>query len=185
MPTRQSRRRQAAIIHLTTAERDMLLAHGDPVAGFTATFRDAPAHGPLVRLELAGDELDDFLDAFEQTANSAQNEVAMERLGQAFARIEAGFAGETDPGWHMLRPALSRVDISAKQGQYVAFIQTYTRLHRRAPAESEIQDYFQTTPPSVHGMLNTLQRRGFISRVPGVARSTKVLLAPHEIPELE
>ncbi len=163
----------------------MLLVHGDPVAGFTETLRNAPAHGPLVCLELEGDELDAFLNAFEQTAHSAQNEVAMERLGQAFARVKAGFTGETDPGWHMLRPALSRVGMSPKQGQYVAFIQTYTRLHRRAPAESEVQDYFQTTPPSVHGMLKTLQRKGFISRVAGVARSTKVLLAPHEIPELE
>ncbi len=185
MPTLQSRRRQAAIIHLTAAERDMLLAHGDPLAGFAETFRSASVHGALVCLELEGVALDEFLDAFDQTANSAQNEVAMERLGQALARVEAGFAGETDPGWHMLRPALCRVDMSPKQGQYVAFIQTYTRLHRRAPAESEIQDYFQTTPPSVHGMLKTLQRKGFISRVAGVARSTKVLLAPHEIPELE
>ena len=67
----------------------------------------------------------------------------------------------------------------------MAFIQTHTRLHRHAPAESELQGYFQTTPPGVHGMLKTLQRKGFISRVAGVARSIKVLLAPHEIPELE
>jgi repressor LexA len=163
----------------------MLLAHGDPVAGFAETFRNASAHGPLVCLELEGVELDRFLDAFEQTANSAQNEVAMERLGQAFTRVAAGFAGDTDPGWHMLRPALSCVDMSPEQGQYLAFIQAYTRLHRRAPAESEIQDYFRTTPPSVHEMLKTLQRNGFISRVAGVARSTTLLLAPHEIPELE
>ena len=185
MPTRQSRRRKAAIIHLTAAERDMLLAHGDASAGFTERFRNARGHGPLVCLELDGDEIEDFLDAFEHTANSAQNEVAMDRLGQAFTRVEAGFAGETDPGWHMLRPALSRLDMSSKQGQYVAFIQTYMRVHRRAPAESEIQQYFHATPPSVHGMLKTLQRKGFISRVAGVARSTTVLLAPHEIPELE
>jgi hypothetical protein len=33
-------------------------------------------------------------------------------------------------------------------------------------------------------MLKTLQRRGFISRDAGVGRSTRVLLAPHQIPEL-
>jgi hypothetical protein len=48
-----------------------------------------------------------------------------------------------------------------------------------------MQEYFRTTPPSVHGMLKTLQQRKFISREAGVVRSTKVLLAPHEIPELE
>ena len=30
----------------------------------------------------------------EETANSAHNDVAMERLGQAFAHVEASFAGE-------------------------------------------------------------------------------------------
>ena len=77
------------------------------------------------------------------------------------------------------------VDVSRKQGQYIAFIHAYARLHRRAPAESEIQTYFRTTPPSVHEMLKTLQRKRFISRTAGVARSTRVLLPDHEIPELE
>ena len=163
----------------------MLLAHGDPFAGFDEVFRQARIHGPLVSLDLEPDVLDEFLCAFEATANSAQNDIAMERLGHAFARIEAGFEGEADPGWHMLRPALSRLDVSPKQGQYLAFIYAYTRVHRRAPAESEIQDYFHTTPPSVHGMLKTLQKRGLVSRRAGEARSTKVLLAAHEIPELE
>lgn len=184
MATRPSRRRRTATIHLTTAERDMLLAHGDASAGFAETFHKASLYSSLVCLELEGAELDDFLNAFEQTANSAQNEYAIERLGHAFARVEAGFAGEVDPGWHMLRPAVSRLDLTPVQGQYLAFIEAYTRLHRRAPAESEMQAYFRTTPPSVHNMLKTLQRKGFISRVAGVARSTKVLLAPHEIPEL-
>lgn len=163
----------------------MLLAHGDPSAGFDEVFRQARINGPLICLDLEPDVLDDFLRAFEATANSTQNDIAMERLGHALARIEAGIEGEADPGWHMLRPALSRLDVSPKQGQYLAFIHTYTRVHRRAPAESEIQDYFRTTPPSVHGMLKTLQKHGLISRRAGEARSTKVLLAAHEIPELE
>lgn len=163
----------------------MLLAHGDAYADFHEVFRQARVYGPLVCLDLQPDALEDFLVAFEATANSAQNDEAMERLGDAFARVEAGFAGEADPGWHMLRPALSRLDVSPKQGQYLAFIYTYTRVHRRAPAESDIQAYFRTTPPSVHGMLKTLQKRGFLSRRAGEARSTRVLLAAHEIPELE
>jgi hypothetical protein len=163
----------------------MLLAHGAVTAGFRETFDAARVSGPLVSLELEGDELDDFLEAFEQSANSAQNDLAMEHLGRAFARVDEGLAGDTDPGWHMLRPAISRLDMSAKQGQYLAFIHSYTRLHRRPPAEAEIQDYFRTTPPSVHEMVKTLQRKRFISRVAGQPRSIKVLLAPHEIPELE
>jgi repressor LexA len=37
-----------------------------------------------------------------------------------------------------------------KQGQYLAYIHLYTRLHRRPPAEADIQQYFCVTPPSVH-----------------------------------
>jgi len=29
-----------------------------------------------------------------------------------------------------------------KQGQYLAFIHLYTRLHRRPPAETDMQEYF-------------------------------------------
>jgi DNA-binding MarR family transcriptional regulator len=62
-----------------------------------------------------------------------------------------------------------------KQGQYLAYIHLYTRLHRRPPAEADIQQYFCVTPPSVHQMVLTLERAGFIRRQPGVARSIAVL----------
>jgi hypothetical protein len=32
-----------------------------------------------------------------------------------------------------------------KQGQYLAFIHLYTRLHRRPPAETDMQEYFRVT----------------------------------------
>ena len=40
-----------------------------------------------------------------------------------------------------------------KQGQYLAFIHLYTRLHRRPPAEADMQQYFRVSPPSVHQMV--------------------------------
>jgi hypothetical protein len=49
-----------------------------------------------------------------------------------------------------------------KQGQYLAFIYAYTRLHRRPPAEADMQQYFRVSPPSVHQMVLTLERAGFI-----------------------
>jgi hypothetical protein len=36
-----------------------------------------------------------------------------------------------------------------KQGQYLAFIDAYTRVNRRPPAEWEMQRHFGVTPPSV------------------------------------
>jgi DNA-binding MarR family transcriptional regulator len=63
-----------------------------------------------------------------------------------------------------------------KKGQYLAYIHRYTRLHRRPPAEADIQQYFRVTSPSVHQMVLTLERAGFIRRQPGAARSIEVLV---------
>jgi len=70
------------------------------------------------------------------------------------------------------------------QGQYLAFIYAYTRVLRRPPAEADIQKYFEVTPPTVHQMLITLERKGLIRRTPGVARSIEVLVAPESLPVL-
>ena len=71
-----------------------------------------------------------------------------------------------------------------KQGQYLAFIYAYTRLNRRPPAEIDMQRYFQVSPPSVHQMVLTLEREGFIRRQPGVARSIEMLIDPECLPVL-
>jgi DNA-binding MarR family transcriptional regulator len=71
-----------------------------------------------------------------------------------------------------------------KQGQYLAFIYAYTCLHRRPPAEADMRQYFRVSPPSVHQMVLTLERAGFIRRQPGAARSIEVLVDPKLLPEL-
>ena len=71
-----------------------------------------------------------------------------------------------------------------KQGQYLAFIYTYSHMFRRPPAETDMQRHFQVSPPSVHQMIVTLERNGFIRRQPGVARSIQVLVAPGDLPIL-
>lgn len=60
---------------------------------------------------------------------------------------------------------------TAKQGQYLAFIYAYTTLHGRPPAERDMEQFFRTSPPSVHNMVKTLERDGYIRRESGVARS--------------
>jgi len=72
-----------------------------------------------------------------------------------------------------------------KQGQYLAFIYAYTLVMGRPPAEADIQRFFAVTPPSVHQMVLTLERRGFISRKPGVARSIQLLVDPETLPRLQ
>ena len=71
-----------------------------------------------------------------------------------------------------------------KQGQYLAFIDAYTRVHGRPPAETDMQRHFRVSPPSVHQMVLTLERAGFIRRQPGLARSIEVLVPPERLPVL-
>jgi len=61
-----------------------------------------------------------------------------------------------------------------KQGQYLAFIYAYTRLHRRPPAEADMQQYFRVSPPSVHQMVLTLERAGFIRRSLATSKSSLI-----------
>lgn len=58
----------------------------------------------------------------------------------------------------------------------LAFIAAYTKLHRRPPAEADLQKYFGVTPPTVHNMILTLEKHRLIARVPGRARSIEVLV---------
>ena len=78
----------------------------------------------------------------------------------------------------------SRKFFTAKQGQYLAYIHLYTRLHRRPPAETNMQEYFRVSPPSVHQMVLTLERGGFIRRQPRTPRSIELLVDPNQLPDL-
>ena len=72
-----------------------------------------------------------------------------------------------------------------KQGQYLAFIYYYRKIHDQAPAEADIQKYFRVSPSAVHQMILSLEERGLIERVPGQARSIQILLTREEIPDLD
>ena len=72
-----------------------------------------------------------------------------------------------------------------KQGQYLAFIYYYTKVNGRPPAQTDLQRYFRTTPPTVHQMILTLEQKGLISRVPGQARAIEVLLPLEQLPPLQ
>jgi DNA-binding MarR family transcriptional regulator len=94
-------------------------------------------------------------------------------------------AGRTDEQLNgMAGVSPSTKTFTPKQGQYLAYIHLYTRLHRRPPAEADIQQYFRVTPPSVHQMVLTLESAGLIRRQPGAARSIEVLVDPEHLPEL-
>jgi repressor LexA len=81
-------------------------------------------------------------------------------------------------------PEQPKGEFTALQGQYLAFIHLYSLIHRRAPAEAEIQQFFRVTPPTVHQMILTLEGRGLLGRTPGAARSLRVLVRPAKLPQL-
>jgi hypothetical protein len=72
-----------------------------------------------------------------------------------------------------------------KQGQYLAFIHYYTKVNGQPPAEADFQRYFRVSPPSVHAMIVALEKRGFLSRVPGKGRSISLNLGREQLPDLE
>jgi SOS-response transcriptional repressor LexA len=71
------------------------------------------------------------------------------------------------------------------QGQYLAFIHMYTKVNGVPPAEADMQRYFRVTPPSVHRMILALEKVRLIERIPGKARSIRVVVPVAEIPFLE
>ena len=76
-------------------------------------------------------------------------------------------------------------DYTPRQGQYIAFIYYYTKLNGRPPAEHDMARYFNVSPPAVHQMIVTLEKRRLIERIPGQARSVRLLLGREELPDLE
>ncbi len=183
--TRRVAAKTAFFIQLTTQERELLLQHIVPPNALDHLLGRAASTGPLISLHLSLDELDEFMRHLEETAHSAQNLQAQNRLGQLLTRLESGLSGDVDQGAHMVRPAAARLGYTRLQGQYLAFIYYYTKLHRRSPAEADLRAYFRVSPPAVHDMLRTLQRRRFIARTPAAPRSIRILLPPEQIPDLE
>jgi DNA-binding MarR family transcriptional regulator len=71
-----------------------------------------------------------------------------------------------------------------RQGQFLSYLYQYSMLNGCAPSEADMQRFFQVTPPSVHQMVLTLERRGFIQRIPGQARSITLIVPPESLPLL-
>ncbi len=69
-----------------------------------------------------------------------------------------------------------------RQGMVLAFIHAFVQRRGMAPSYEEIAGHFGISSPSVNGMIKTLERRGLLSRVPGVARSLRVLVPAAELP---
>ena len=63
-----------------------------------------------------------------------------------------------------------------RQLEYLAFISKYIHRFGRAPAERDIERHFLVSAPTVNQMMQMLERRGFITRQPGVPRSIRICI---------
>ncbi|MBU0719255.1 MAG: MarR family transcriptional regulator [Planctomycetes bacterium] len=85
----------------------------------------------------------------------------------------------------MQRRLDKKPEYTPRQGQFLAFIHYYTKLNGCPPAEDDMARYFRITPPSAYQMVMALEQRGLIDRVPGQARSIRLLLGREDLPDLD
>jgi len=74
-------------------------------------------------------------------------------------------------------------ELTKAQASYLSFIQAYTEGFGQPPAESEIAKAMKVQPPSVNGMLKTLEKKQLIRRIPNTPRSIEILIDPALIPK--
>ena len=65
---------------------------------------------------------------------------------------------------------------TARQAEYLNFIRAFTDRWGVPPSFEEIGRHFMTSAPSVNNMIKTLEARGFLTRVPGQARTLRVIV---------
>ncbi len=75
--------------------------------------------------------------------------------------------------------------LTRKQGQLLAYVYWYTKIHRIPPSENEVAEFVGVRGPSAHQMILRLEEGGYLSRIPATPRTLKVLLSREQIPELE
>jgi repressor LexA len=134
------------------------------------------------------DDLDDLVGHVAAAANHCENARVRARLYRLFDRLrqaEDSFTDEEAGGSYLPLPPAPGPAFTSKQGQYLAFLFYYTKIHGRAPSEADFRSYFKVSPPAVHRMLLALEERGLIERKPGEPRSTRLLIARSDLPDLE
>lgn len=176
---------QLVDVRLTPRERDLILERTfieDEMAG---RLRGATPRGSNLVIRLTLDDIDDLAGHLAAEANHCREPRVRRVLDAVYDRlasIEHTFTDEQSPAEtvdHASTP------FTAKQGQYLAYIYYYTKIHGRPPAESDLRRFFQVTPPVVHQMIKTLDARGLIERQPGAARSIRLRLTREQLPDLE
>ena len=173
-------------VRLTTRQRDLILEHTFIDPEFEKRLRIAVTEGTSIIVGLTLDDLDELLGHVAAEANHSKDPSLRRHLDTLYDRLRDVEEGHTDdPATIPLFPIPPPPKYTPKQGQYLAFIYYYTKIHGRAPSEADLQRYFKVSPPAVHRMVLALEDRGFIERSPGKPRSICLLIGRGELPDLE
>jgi repressor LexA len=176
---------------LTAKERDLVVERAFLDPEIEKRLRTAEPSGSKLTVGLTLDDLDDLAGCVAAEANHCADKRVRRVLDAVFDRLTKleGQYNDEEPALPQIDTAARRLPMparfTAKQGQYLAFIYYYSKLHRRPPAEADLREYFRVSPPVVHQMILALESRGFIERTPGTSRSIQLRIAPAELPELE
>lgn len=173
-------------IRLSPAQRDLILEHAFIDRDLERRLRIAESEGASIVARLTLDDLDELLGAVAAVANHATNASLQKRFETICDRLRDVEETHTDDSSTTRPPPLfSPPKYTPKQGQYLAFIHYFTKIHGEAPSEADLRRYFEVSPPSVHRMVVALEERGLIERSPGQARSIRLLIDRSELPDLE
>ncbi len=187
-PERRKRikRGQRVAFRLTRQERDLIVERTFVDAEIEGRLRNAMSSGSDLIVDLTLDDVDDLAGHVAAGANhcsEARVRRVLDAVYDRLANIEDTFTDEDDEAADAVTHEAKA--FTPKQGQYLAFIYYYTKIHGRAPAEADLQRYFRVTPPVVHQMTKALAARGFIDREPGTARSIRLRLTRAQLPDLD
>ncbi len=173
-------------VRLSPGQRDLILEHTFIDLELEEHLRVAETEGASIVVRLTLDDLDDLLGHVAAQANHSKDAKLGKRLDTLYDRLrDAEEAYTDDPSTVRLAPIPSAPKYTPKQGQYLAFIHYYTKIHGQAPSEADLQRYFKVSPPAVHRMVLALEERGLLERSPGQSRSIRLLIGRGEFPDLE
>jgi repressor LexA len=173
-------------VRLSPVQRDLILRHAFIDPELEQRLRVAEAEGASIIARLTLDDIDELLGAVAAEANHSKNATLRTDLDTIYERLRDIEATHTDnPSFTRLAPIRSVPKYTPKQGQHLAFIYYYTKIHGEAPSEADLQRYFKVSPPAVHRMVLALEERGLIGRSPGRRRSIRLILTRSELPDLE
>lgn len=172
-------------VKLSTRERDLVIERTFLDPEIEAELRRAVPVGSKLVVNLNLDDIDDLQGCVSAEANHCDDDRVQRVLDAVGDRLAAVLVRVTDePAIKPSAAPAPKARFTAKQGQYLAFIHYYTKIHRAPPAEADLRQYFRVSPPAVHTMILTLERLGLIDRTPGKARSIRVRIPTTELPEL-